>query len=643
MKKVAVPLVSLALTACSAPKLDDSRHQTGSSSISTSSDYSALYVANSAEGSITRVDLGGSTVELDLEGEPTRVARAGDKVFVTLRTEKTVAVLDDSGSSLDLETTFTAGTEPVGIVVDEAGTRAYVAASLDGVVREYDAQSLELLRSWEIPDEPRWLALHPAGVLYVGSAFNGTLSWIKLDKDEVVTTHLPTMMQFSAELGMEIEMSTRITGDLAVTPDGEYVAVPAMYLDTTTPVIEPDENGQVPTEDVVPEEAGGYAGGATERFNPTVAVVPVEPDGEPHVEDAELVRAVAVNLDRSVEGYPASVTFSPDGRTTFATIEGGSGVLAFPTRQADDDFGHAVRDPIFEGISRSFGTAGFSTRNVVAVQTDAGPRGIAFTSEFDAHVYNFLDRSVQRVDTKAVGRAVYGGNLGNGTFVAATAEPVLVTEKTLPPAVETGRRLFYSTNDSRMSSDSVGLSCATCHFDSRADGVTWTFDRGVRQTPSLAGEVTKTEPVRWEGERATVAEDARMTSQGLMGGSNIQEDEIMAVTAFIDWTRDVDPAFSADDPDVLAGKAIFERGDVACANCHAGERYTDNKRYDMLGINGVVTRSLVGIAGSPPYFHDGSAKTLRDVLERARDGSMGYTGDLSEQEMEQLEKYLRSL
>lgn len=653
MMKRAVPSsLILFVAACGAPKLEDARHPTGSQTLATSSDYSALYVANSFEDSVTRVPLGGAPAELSLEGEPTRIARAGDQVFVTLRAERKLAVLVDDGQTLDLAQTVPTGAEPIGVVANEAGTRVYVAASLEGKVLELDADTLQELRSWEIADEPRWLALHPADKLYVASAYNGTFSFIDLDDGEVHQTQLPPVVQFSDELGEEVELARRITGDPAISADGEYVAIPAMYLDTTTPVIEPDDTPTSeprPVEEPVAEESGGYTGGSTERFNPTVAMIQVEASGEPHVEDAELVRVVGQTDD--LEGYLASVTISPDGRTTYATIEGAGGVAAFPTRRADDEFSSSVFSPVFDEVDQTFGGRGFSGRTVIAGFTDMGPRGVAFVGDEEAYVYNFLDRTVQQVDVPTITGKLYGGealDTAGGNIAAPSSvvgAPVVVTEARLPPDVEAGRRLFYSANDARMSATSVGLSCATCHFDGRADGITWTFERGPRQTPSLAGRVSLTEPVRWEGERATVSEDARITSQGLMGGNGITDADIEALTAFIDWTRDVDAPLKpmANDERVLAGKAIFERPDVACASCHNGERLTDNKAYDLLGLQGVVTRSLVGISGSPPYFHDGSAKTLREVLERARDGSMGYTGDLSEEEMDLLELYLRSL
>ncbi len=657
MKNLSAAL-ALLLFGCGA-QLDDPRQPTGSQTIATSTDYSALYVANSAENTVTRLPLDGDPVEVTVDGEPTRVARTPDRVFVTLRATRAVAVLEDDGNGLTVETTIPTGAEPFGVVTNEAGTRLYVAASLEGRIYEYDANSLAELRSWAVGDEPRWLALHPSNILYVASAYNGTFSWIDLDNGKLTTSHLPRVVQTSEELGEEVTLDMRITGDPAISSDGQYLAIPAMYFDTTTPVVEPDSGVATPImqDAPPPETGGGYAGSATERFNPTVAVAQVEGDGEPQVDQAELVNLSANSVTPdglTIQGYPASVTISPDGATTYATIEGARGIAAFPTRRADDNFDNSIFSSAFDAANEKLGGRSFSGRTVVVSATDLGPRGIAFTAEQQAFVYSFLDRTVQQVDVDGYQAQLYGNNdpdSGRGgsrfalPFAGTLGGSRAVTNVQLDPEVVRGRQLFYSTNDSEMSSGSIGLSCATCHFDGRADGFTWMFDRGARQTPSLAGKVSLTEPVRWGGERATVAEDVLRTSQGLMGGSGITDEDVRAVAAFVDSTRDVDAPLkhAQDNPDVLAGKAIFERSDVGCAGCHNGPRFTNNQKYDLFGFAGVDTRSLVGIAGSPPYLHDGSARTLRAVLERARDGSMGNTGALSEAEMQQLEAYLRSL
>jgi mono/diheme cytochrome c family protein len=194
-----------------------------------------------------------------------------------------------------------------------------------------------------------------------------------------------------------------------------------------------------------------------------------------------------------------------------------------------------------------------------------------------------------------------------------------------------------------MSAGGSGVSCATYHFDGRNDGLTWSFTRGGRQTPSLAGKISLQAPVRWSGDRVTVADDAFRTSQGLMGGQGLTEADAAAIEAFVDSTPDVDKLMLASDAAVQRGKAIFENPAVACASCHNGPRFTDNQNHPMKGLARAQTRALVGIAASGPYFHDGSAPTLRDVVISARDGSMGDTSSLNDAQINDLVAYLKSL
>jgi mono/diheme cytochrome c family protein len=222
---------------------------------------------------------------------------------------------------------------------------------------------------------------------------------------------------------------------------------------------------------------------------------------------------------------------------------------------------------------------------------------------------------------------------------------------TLPADVAAGRSLFYATNDSQMASAGAGVSCATCHFAGRNDGLTWLFadeDENLpdhaRQTPSLAGVVSMTAPVTWTDDVVSVFDEVVITSQGRMGGSGLTEADALKVATFVDWTREADvPLAGSTSDSVLAGKEVFEREDVGCADCHSGAAFTDNEAYDMYGLTGVRTRSLVGVSASAPFLHDGSAPTIEAVLLRANDGSMGDTSSLTKDELEDLANYVKSL
>jgi len=87
------------------------------------------------------------------------------------------------------------------------------------------------------------------------------------------------------------------------------------------------------------------------------------------------------------------------------------------------------------------------------------------------------------------------------------------------------------------------------------------------------------------------------------------------------------PAGSYDEAAAARGQALFE-GAAQCASCHSGPAFTDaNDRLhsaedigqdDTLAARGTTgmyrTTPLAGVWQHPPYFHDGSAETLDDVV-----------------------------
>jgi len=106
-----------------------------------------------------------------------------------------------------------------------------------------------------------------------------------------------------------------------------------------------------------------------------------------------------------------------------------------------------------------------------------------------------------------------------------------------------------------------------------------------------------------------------------------------------------------------AGKALF--GQLGCDVCHVGADFTDSARgmlHDVGTIKpssgsrshgpllGIDTPTLLGIWETPPYLHDGSAATLRDVLTTAnpRD-EHGFVSSLAPDRVDELVAYLLQL
>ena len=115
------------------------------------------------------------------------------------------------------------------------------------------------------------------------------------------------------------------------------------------------------------------------------------------------------------------------------------------------------------------------------------------------------------------------------------------------------------------------------------------------------------------------------------------------------------PPDGSYDADAAArGKLVF-RGQGQCAACHSGPKHTDanirlhpkeasaaaNTDYVLLSGTGQWrTSPLDGVWQHPPYFHDGSAATLLDVVD-AYDSKMNL--QLTVQQRTDLVEYLKSL
>jgi DNA-binding beta-propeller fold protein YncE/mono/diheme cytochrome c family protein len=611
-----VALGALALAAgCSRGGVEDGRYALGSQAMVSSADHKAVYVALADEGAVVRVDLEvGVTSQVLQDGEPTRVARVGNRILVTLRTQRSLLELEDVNETLVERRRVLLGTEPVGVVATEDGARVYVALSTEGRVLELEGTTLAPLRAWTFPSEPRWLAVHPGGgALYVGSAGAPGVSFIDLDSGASRTVGVPTFQAFTNAAAPElVPLTPRVTGDLSVSPQGDLLAVPMLYVENTSALAEPDESNPEP----IPSE--GYGG----RLNPVLTFIPLGEHGVP--EDARAMATFTGSFEAT--GYPSGVTFTPDGEYVVATLEGSAAVSVL----RPDDLSDLAGFP---------SPRGELPLQVQVLQFDApgGPRAVAFQGDRQAVVYGFLEGQVAPLDLTPLHSGVPFWLSGEVT--GRDVSPV-----SLPADVKAGRRLFYTTSDTRMAVQGSGVSCATCHFEGRDDGLTWVFARGPRQTPSLAGLVSLRAPVRWSGDVATVAEDAMSTSQGFMGGRGLHQEDAEKIAAYIDFVRAVDqPGLHGEPLQIARGQAIFEREDVGCAGCHSGPLYTDKALYGMFGFQGVKTPSLLGVAVTAPYLHDGRAATLRDVLLLARGGAMGDTSSLSEAELDDLEAFLRSL
>lgn len=679
------PLLALALLGCPAPSniqpgpapvertapavgpqaLGDVTHATGSNSIVAAGGF--VFTANEDAGSVTRYEpTTGALQALDLGAEPTHLAAAGDDLYVTLRGER--AVLKLSVARFDGVVARTeVGAEPLGVVVREDGSRVYVAVSQQDEVVELDADLTELAR-FPVVGEPRSVALHPSGVrLYVGLG-RGVAGLASLDliSGQVAPITLPATTRQDRALGV------RVTGDGTVTPDGTRLVVPVLYLDTLDPI--PVFSSE---QEVVDVPFGGdspYGGKSEEvgKVTPALVELPVDAEGNAGIGTAIFVGAqgfedfatpgmpfngedlgLGFGGTRAIGGTIDAVVSSVDGNRYLAAmdsaavamlvdpsieVEGSVGIPFNDVAETDSDPG-MDEEPDSGKVPRE---NGFRQVAVVPYAVGAGVSGVvfhdggAFTNDTFAGTLSSLP--LQDAEVRFEVAAL---NHFNEVGMIPPDRTVQVSTSTLPEQIQLGRSLFFSTRNAGMSAG--GVSCSACHTDGRTDGVTWTFADGPRQTPSLAGRVSDTEPVTWRSDVVSVREEAAITTRGRMGGFGVSPEELDALAAYIDWTRLPDTRDQgALNASVLNGMALYQR--AGCASCHSGDAFTDDQSWTVRGVTDLNTPSLRGIAATAPYLHDGSAATLRDVLlQLGQTGEMGNTAGFSPTELDDLVAYLQTL
>jgi cytochrome c peroxidase len=269
------------------------------------------------------------------------------------------------------------------------------------------------------------------------------------------------------------------------------------------------------------------------------------------------------------------------------------------------------------------------------------------------------------------------------------------------PQVELGRRLFF---DARLSRDG-SMSCATCHdprkrfSDGRAVAPGRNPVRVKRNTPALLNLEARA-PYFWDGRASTLEEQALIPltdpnemarelsslerelaadpqyaalfqqAFGSLGVTRVTLARALAafertlVSTGSRYDRYLAGDSSALTEEEVRGLRVFT-GKGECTTCHDGPLLTDNG-FHNIGVAGddpgrreagaspratFKTPSLRDVSRTAPYFHDGSAATLEEVIEHyARGGDPRAKGfrdihplHLSASEKRELAAFLRSL
>ncbi len=607
MPRLATLAVVLLCTACKGPDSPDAPE--------------APHVFVDREGSRLVIDPGDgeALVSVPVQGEPNVAVAIGDRWLVTLRTAGAIGEFDDAVPPTELRR-LEVGTEPFDLEpVPNNPDRVWVSLSMEYAVVELDlATGAETWRA-ELGCEPRFLASvdRPDGPhLFVSCVSSEILHELVPGTDTLVEHQLPVRTWVRDNTCPPTDYQPRVSGDMVLHPDGRTLLVPAYYV---APLAMPGCDGDweygkpwayfdVPALD---EPARAT------RTNPVLVTF----DTTTPADSRTLALASPMPEEGVIlRGYPTSVHVDPrDDATVWVSSETSSAV--FVVDLSDD-----TQEP----------TTAFHTTRRVAVDTSLGVRDVFFRAD-RATMWSPVtgELSELSLDTLPIG----------GPWPAlATADVTTTSPPQLADDILRGRQLFFDTRNVVGSNPGSGVVCATCHIEGRSDQMIWEFGTGiVLNTLSFSGPISDFPTMTWAGLERTIVEEVESVSQFVVLPP-IRLGNAEDVAAYIDFVRPVIPHIPRGDAkaaQVALGEEIFNRPAVGCAGCHSGPHRTT---WQVLNLFGVPTRTppLVGLRASPPYLHDGSAPTLRDVMERSV-SRMGDVRDLSEDELDALIAYLETL
>jgi len=584
------------------------------------------------------------------------------------------------------------------VAIDAENGRAWTVNPDADTVAAVDMGSLERTHEVSVGDHPRTLAFAPDGNLWVACQDDDTIHVIDADGAPVTTHALPhgsgaygvafrgdaayvTLENAGALLRLDLE--GEVTGRLELghavrgisLRDGVALVTRFRSPDDAAELYEIDTEAMSlnRTITLAREETEDSASGG--RGVPSyLSHVAISPDGRrawiPSKKD-NVARGMArdgmpLNTDNTVRAIVTQVDLESgaeagrfdidDHDMPFASVFSPRGDLVFVVSQGTN------RVDVFDTVT-SEQVAGFAT--------ELAPQGLAL-HEGRLYVQAFMGRTLDVYDVSGI---------LDGTDSTARDLARVGTQQTeaLPEDVLLGKQIFYNADSPQMSLDGY-VACASCHLDGGHDGRVWDFtDRGegFRNTTDLRGRGgTAHGPVHWSGNFDEI-QDFENDIRLHFGGAGLMRDEDFEATrdtlgepkagrsaaldALAAYVASLDavprsPHREADGmmtEEARAGREVFERLD--CLDCHGGERLTDSgigPLHDVgtivetsgkrLGetLLGIDTPTLRGVWAGAPYFHDGSAATLEDVLSR---GGHGNAQDLDAIDRDALIAFLLQL
>ncbi|MGZ3426202.1 MAG: c-type cytochrome, partial [Polyangia bacterium] len=550
-----------------------------------------------------------------------------EKVYVAGQTANAVFVLDVK--TRRVLGSIAVGAAPVGVVAAPDGSAVYAISHEAALVTRIDPKKDAVTGTLEVGEHPWGASVSADGrSLFVSHLLIGAGVTTVDTRSFTVKSHVDLAEQDRSDTKTLPQGVVRGVYAVVPEPSSGVLWAPHLLLAIHTPEPALDFQSTV-FPSVSTLDPTGAAEGDRLNFTPID-----DPSGSGAFND--------------VVSGPRALAFSPDGKLALVADGQSEDVLVFDAqKRVEVGLVRPLPAAFLEGITvdhagRHAYVHGRNTQNVVVLALDAAD-------------------------------ALAPARVDGAPIAAVAADP-------MPANLRLGQRLFYTANSADFPiTKNFWVACSSCHLEGYSDAVTWRFIVGPRDTPSNAGGPINTGFLLRQALRNTI-QDYDTTIQIEQGGSYHRSDaahasDLQALADFVNFAipipqnpnRTADGSLTATQ---MHGKDLFLQ---YCRSCHAGEYLTDSGAGNpTLDLGGTIllhdigtcvtsgdfpdqaapdevvgkmhsacdfdTPTLRGIFATAPYFHDGSAATLRDVVDR-----LPFTQTLGSDDREALVAYVKTL
>lgn len=614
-----------------------------------------IWVVNPDNDSVSRLNpvtrVREATYALDADAgseDPRSVAVAANgKVWVTCFDDDAIRILNPATGAVENTLTLRYGAAPFAVCMSPDGTAAYVTLYGSGGLLRYDtANPLTAPKSLALGPTARAISVTSDGsrilVTRFISQFNHGDVW------DVAWNSV------TATLGLTRTIRLAYRGNLQGPSDGTGGA---SYLSS-----------------IAISPSGAHAYVTTKKDNITGGLL--FGDGVDDIDADETVRAELRGIDLTTNAENANLRVDLDNSDSASAITFSNlGDYVFVPQQGNNLV--TILDRLKIDPTANLGSM------VGRVGTGLAPQAVFVDVANNVLLaHNFMDRTVTFLGLSGL-EQTGSANLPTLGTVSTLASG---TEK-LSAQVLLGKKLFYNASaldaNGNLGMSAEGyISCATCHIDGTHDGRTWDFSsrgEGLRNTADLRGRRGMAHGnVHWTANFNEIQDFVHDIIGGFggtgflatgtppnppLGASNAGiatditgGDPLDALAAYVASLNSATVPRSVyrntdgtKTTDAVAGAAIFTQ--QGCATCHIpANGYTDSslsnpptlsdvgttrwtsgsRMHDLLA--GIDTPTLAGVWETGPYFHNGSAQSLREVFEvtggemyALEDGTVGGT------------------